>query len=643
MKKYVKLLLCLLFVSIDVLPAREHKQQSTRKWRRSKNKKRKLAQYFNVDTQADVVSSKVEEKSNISPESKAEEYTSALSTVDNKDAVISNQQGHTIAADSTGEESEDNKLLLPYKPSIHQAQGASTLDSIDGVEDTGINIPRKKESTVQLVHKAVAFLNNNTIEDSFSAFLHSKEFVKGDLCIFVYRKDGVCVVDPHNPENMWKNVYDMKDTNGVYPVRDLINAAEKGEGWLSSIWNGVTELSYVTKVTKGDKVFYIASGFYTHSTHDFVVHLVKSAVARFKEKKKSGRPVADAFADYSYPAGNFVQGDLYVYAMRYDGLLVAHGIDSEYIGTHNGLKYQDEAGRYINKEIIEKLEAAQGGIWLDYLSKNTLKKLYAEKIEDNKGNRYFVACGYYPDADRDRAVDLVRKAYSYIKTNGITVASLEATNNNEFRYGDLYIEIYDMQGKCLANGLNKYVVGTNRIDAQNEDGRYFVRDIIEKGKKGGGWVNYKLKRLFRSVYVESVNMGLDTYVIACGVYPISKKETMMLLVKGAVGRLESSELSSALRDFVKAKSKYRRGDLEVFVIEDTGICLAYGNEYDLIWRNLFKLPNSEVSQVFQKMIKAAKSGSATMQYELKGEEKVSYIESVQKDGKNYIVGSGYYV
>ena len=63
----------------------------------------------------------------------------------------------------------------------------------------------------------------------------------------------------------------------------------------------------------------------------------------------------------------------------------------------------------VNQEIIAKLKESQEGIWLEYRSKNARKMAYAEKVADNKGNNYFIACGYYPDVDRNQVINLVRQ------------------------------------------------------------------------------------------------------------------------------------------------------------------------------------------------------------------------------------------
>ena len=99
------------------------------------------------------------------------------------------------------------------------------------------------------------------------------------------------------------------------------------------------------------------------------------------------------------------------------------------------------------------------GIWIEYYSKNALKYAYAEKVKDREGNYYFIACGYYPEINRDQTVELVRRGYQFMKGSGISIASKEFTDkaNNTYRLGDLYLFVYDMKGKCIAHGGNSCI------------------------------------------------------------------------------------------------------------------------------------------------------------------------------------------
>jgi signal transduction histidine kinase len=181
------------------------------------------------------------------------------------------------------------------------------------------------------------------------------------------------------------------------------------------------------------------------------------------------------------------------------------------------------------------------------------------------------------------------------------------------------------------------------LNDQDETGRFYVKEYIERAEHGGGWVNIKLKGAFKTVYVEMVEVGLKKYVITSGLYPSSKSETMMLLARSAADAVRASGRKGPFAEFVQKGGKYMRGDLSIFVFDLNGICYAYADSYALIWRNLFNTQDDDGMFFVQKFIKEGQKGATTIRYKLNGCEKVAYIELVDLKGKSLIVGSSYYL
>ena len=56
----------------------------------------------------------------------------------------------------------------------------------------------------------------------------------------------------------------------------------------------------------------------------------------------------------------------------------------------------------------------------------------------------------------------------------------------------LYLFVYDMNGVVLAHGAEVNLLGVNRLNVKDPDGKQYVKDFVAAGqKKGGGWVDYK--------------------------------------------------------------------------------------------------------------------------------------------------------
>lgn len=506
---------------------------------------------------------------------------------------------------------------------------------------------RKRKQVESLVNDAVEYIKNNSFDKAMNAFTHGRDFIRGELYLFVYDTKGFEYANGQDERLVWKNVIDMRDSFGTYIIQEILKKAREGGGWVTYQWRNATKNSFVQAFTKDGKEYAIGAGYYPHSKHDVVVGLVKAAVSYFNDIViKKGFLVDEVFSTLSYPAGRFVMGDLYLYAVDFNGQMMANGDRPGLIGT-NVFNVKDAEGKLVNQEIINRLKKSPDdeGIWVEYVSKNAIKTTYAERVEDLNGKQYFIACGYYPSATPDRAVDLVKDGYEFLKKHGLTAATQEFSSrqSDTFRYGDLYVVLWDMKGTVMAHGANLDSIGLNQWDLKDEDGKYYVREIIEKANKGGGWVDFKMKNAFQSIYVERVDLGSDNFVVGSGLYPISKHETALLLVRSAAGFLRNRTIEEAFNAFSDLNGKFIRGDLFIFVIGFDGIAKVWGDNYDLTWRNVLDVRDDNDKPYMQVFINTVKQGAGRVTYRINGQDRVALLEMVEKDGMQYVVGTGYYL
>jgi signal transduction histidine kinase len=519
-------------------------------------------------------------------------------------------------------------------------------EKASAASDDFFDIAVKRKTAVDLVESGIEFLKRNDTNQTFRAFTHTKDFIKGELYLFVFNSKGVCFAHGQQSDLLWKNLINLRDSYGTPFVRDIIKKGEQGGGWITYNWRNATKVSYVQQIKKDGKIYIVGAGYYPHSKEDAVVNLVKGAVALFNDYKQTGRSKEEAFSTFNYPKGRFVLGDLYLYALDFKGTIMAQADRPGLVGT-NSFDYQDEQGKFPNQEIINKLkESPEDGVWVSYISKRAVKRTYAERVEDDKGNSYFIACGFYPSADRNAAVDLVKKGYTYMKKVGksLAVQDFSSKTNQQYRYGDLYLVVYDLQGVCIAQGENSELVGQNHWDLKDDDGRYFVREMIQKAKNGGGWIDYKIKNSFESMYVELIDLGLpeNTFAIGCGVFPISKSETMNLLVKSSASFLRSNPEDIAFEEFTKKDGKFIRGDMDITVFDASGLCYASGDDYDLIWQNLINAKDDDGKAYVKILINTVKGGAGKVTYKINGVQKIAYVDKVEKTDKVFIVTSSFY-
>ena len=59
----------------------------------------------------------------------------------------------------------------------------------------------------------------------------------GTSYIFIYTTEGINVSDPNKPYNLGKNLIDFQDPNGKYVIKELIEKAKKGGGYVEYMWD----------------------------------------------------------------------------------------------------------------------------------------------------------------------------------------------------------------------------------------------------------------------------------------------------------------------------------------------------------------------------------------------------------------------
>ncbi len=117
---------------------------------------------------------------------------------------------------------------------------------------------------------------------------------------------------------------------------------------------------------------------------------------------------------------------------------------------------------------------------------------------------------------------MVKKAIAYIKEHGKEKAFAEISNpKGKFVDRDLYVTVYDFNGKCLAHGGNPKMVGKNMIDLKDPDGKPIVREKVELARtKDSFWQNYKFSNPVTKK-IEQKSMYIERYgdlIVGCGAY-----------------------------------------------------------------------------------------------------------------------------
>ena len=123
-------------------------------------------------------------------------------------------------------------------------------------------------------------------------------------------------------------------------------------------------------------------------------------------------------------------------------------------------------------------------------------------------------------ATPEEAQALLKEAVTFYETNGKDETFSEINNpNGKFRRGELYIFVYDSDGIIAAHGADTSRIGIDATNQQDENGKFFSREIMQIGESGGSvdyvWLNPATgTNRPKTSYI----MLVDGFRFGCGVY-----------------------------------------------------------------------------------------------------------------------------
>ena len=96
-------------------------------------------------------------------------------------------------------------------------------------------------------------------------------------------------------------------------------------------------------------------------------------------------------------------------------------------------------------------------------------------------------------ATKEEAIAMVKKAVAFIERDGPDKAYAEFNNKHgRFHDRDLYITVFDLNGRLLAHGQRQDLIGKVLIDLKDPDGKPFVKERVELARhQRSFWQNYK--------------------------------------------------------------------------------------------------------------------------------------------------------
>ena len=138
-----------------------------------------------------------------------------------------------------------------------------------------INIETYKQIMVTLVHTSAVglgeILKNYKSQAKHTELIRTyvnkiRFFPDQTGYFFVYNYDGLNIALPNPAEWQGKNLYDQKDLNGKYVIRELSAAAKKGGGFIEYYWIKPNSTKHYKKLGYAEPIpdtnYFIGTGAY---------------------------------------------------------------------------------------------------------------------------------------------------------------------------------------------------------------------------------------------------------------------------------------------------------------------------------------------------------------------------------------------
>lgn len=368
-------------------------------------------------------------------------------------------------------------------------------------------------------------------------------FLAKDAYIFVLDSTGVQVVNPAFPNLEGRNNLELRDTEGKFLVREMLEVARtKGSGWIDYMWpkpgeNVATQKStYVTRARLGEEWVVVGCGVYladapqavrlsTNISAPELMKLVRESATALETKGEL------ALSEFRAKGSKWFRDDTYLFIWNRDGTVVFHAADPAREGR-NDAALQDVLGRPVGKMFLDAARSPSGEGWVHYMWPlpgdifPTWKSAFARRVTFPSGKEHLVASGIYNmQMDAAFVEDVVNRASALIADQGRAAFPLLRDRKGPFVFMDTYVFVTSTEGVELVNAAQPALEGRNLLDLKDLRGRPVVREQIDRAlKEGSAWLdlywyqpgdNRPARKL---TYVRKVQSANETFIVGSGLY-----------------------------------------------------------------------------------------------------------------------------
>ncbi len=238
--------------------------------------------------------------------------------------------------------------------------------------------------------------------------------------------------------------------------------------------------------------------------------------------------------------------------------------------------------------------------------------------------------------------------------------------------GSGYFFIETLNDAWVVAHINHDLIGTSRIDIQDENGTYFIQNMVQTvAYSGYGFIEYYRKnpatelidrKMSFVTSIPSADWFIGTgfygdppeqYYLYNEAYDLIVMESTNTMANGFGGILKEiytneEEGIQFCRTFVDHIRFFENSSGYFFITDMDGICIAQGSNPELEGQNLYDLQDTQGLYFIREMIDVVSAqGSGFVIYRWNNpatgndETKSTYVTKIP--GTDYFIGSGYYI
>ena len=538
------------------------------------------------------------------------------------------------------------------------------------------------------------------------AFRTEGDWKRGNLYLSVVTLSGEMFFHGDDPSRDGLDISGLEDDDGEKVVQDILAAANSGGGFVEFTWDDPNDpdddpnrLAYATRYTSGFGVgdYILVGGFDMdipdpadeaplpeppavhardvvdkESLEAFVKGAIEWAFTAFEVNGVDAGALTAALRDDNGP---FREGSIYLFILTTEGYVFFHGVDVTQQGAIR-IDLEDLNGKRFIEDLINV--AVAGGGFVEYYYDDPAvegdeelgspKVSYAETIEFPAffpGQTFVVGAGFYRRPVDDvpevtLAVDRASLAEGAEGQEVIVTATLTDDPVPVATIIDLSLEGTATGDDYTVEGTLEIVIPGNAASASTT----LTFDVIDDAVEDAGetivvQAGYEGNNLASAV-ITVIDRGSPTLqpgeVTAADV---TDRATLKSFVRaaasaytGAIDEVGFDRHDDVVSAFRVEDGVWRVGEIYLYFLQTDGLLVFHGANTSLENMNIFDAQDLNGVYYTRDLIAAAQAGGGYVEYyfdnpavvgdEELGSPKVGYTETVTVDGRELVIGSGFY-